>query len=214
MENISQVPVYQHASMNTVNKLRSISSQQFTIIDNFLPDQDYEYLLNLAKDRYDQGKFRKALVGNTKQATLNQKIRSDQICWLEDFSPIPAMNHYYNAMNELIEIFNREFYLGLTEFEAHFAVYQAGDFYRKHVDQFKNTQERRISCVYYLNPQWNDANGGELQLYDQQDNKLATVAPLGNRLACFDSSLPHEVYPTNQTRYSITCWLKTRPFSK
>lgn len=211
MENTLQAPVYQHGNMKIVNKLDALDSQQFAILNEFLPELDYQALLNLAKDGYARGKFRAARVGSTEQATLNQDIRSDQISWLDDSSTNPAMKAYYVAMNDLIKTLNQKFYLGLAEFETHFAIYQPGDFYRKHSDQFKSNQDRRISCVYYLNTQWDSADGGELQLYDQHDNKLATVAPLGNRLVCFDSSLPHEVYPTHKTRYSIAGWFKTKP---
>ena len=210
MENTSQAPVYQPENMIIVDNLAHLSQHQFVILDSFLPEESYQSLLKLTIDWYAAGKFRTARVGNSNNATVSQDIRRDQICWLNEQETPPALNTYYNAMNTLLNACNREFYLGLTEFETHFAVYQPGDFYRKHVDQFKNTQTRRISCVYYLNPHWDAQDGGELQLYDQQNNKLALITPLGNRLVCFDSTLPHEVYPTHKTRYSITGWFKTR----
>ncbi len=213
MENTLQAPVYQHDNTTIANKLNALDSQQFAIVDNFLPQQDYDALLNLAQDWQTHGKFRAAGIGNTQQASLNQEIRNDHICWLNDVTSNPAINRYYAAMQDVSNILNQEFYLGLTAFETHFAIYQPGNFYQKHIDQFKNNQERRISCVYYLNAQWSHADGGELQLYDAQDNKLTKVAPRGNRLVCFPSTLPHEVYPTRKTRYSITGWFKTSPYT-
>jgi SM-20-related protein len=92
----------------------------------------------------------------------------------------------------------------------HFAVYAPGSFYKRHVDQFATTKTRKISCVYYLNEKWLEEYQGELTLYDKENNLLQNVLPIGNRLICFNSELPHEVNPTLQTRYSITTWMKTR----
>lgn len=105
---------------------------------------------------------------------------------------------------------NHALYLSLHEFETHFAIYQPGSFYKKHVDQFQSTKNRKISCVYYLNEQWQPSFGGKLNLYSPQDELLSEVIPLGNRLICFNSELPHEVELTHCTRYSIAGWMKTR----
>ena len=190
--------------------IAQLDRQPFAILDQFLPDSTYQALLHLAKEWYETGKFRTAKVGKSNQAAFIEEIRRDKICWLDDHNTNPAILTYYTAINALINTLNRTYFLGLTDFETHFAVYQPGDFYRKHIDQFKNTSNRRISCVYYLNTHWEATDAGELQLYDQHNLPLATVAPRGNRLVCFHSDLPHEVYPTQQTRYSLTGWLKTR----
>ena len=186
-----------------------LDKQPFAILDELLPANDYKALLNLAQEWDEAGKFRTAMVGKSTQATRIEEIRRDKICWLDEDNKNPAISTYYRAINALIKTLNRSYFLGLTDFEMHFAIYQPGDFYRKHIDQFKNTSNRRISCVYYLNTHWEAADAGELQLYDQQNHPVATIAPLGNRLVCFHSDLPHEVYPTQQTRYSLTGWLKT-----
>ena len=55
--------------------------------------------------------------------------------------------------------------------------------------------------------------GGQLNLYNQQDELIRAVFPEGNRFICFNSELPHEVALTHQTRYSITGWMKTRTLS-
>jgi SM-20-related protein len=87
-------------------------------------------------------------------------------------------------------------------------------FYKKHVDQFATTKDRRISCVYYLNENWQPDFGGELTLYNTQDELLTHVQPLGNRFVCFNSDMPHEVCTAYQTRYSIAAWLKVRSLSR
>jgi SM-20-related protein len=63
--------------------------------------------------------------------------------------------------------------------------------------------------VYYLNEEWRKEDGGELVIYNQNDNFLAKVAPIGNKMVVFMSeNFPHEVLPTNTTRYSIAGWFR------
>lgn len=73
---------------------------------------------------------------------------------------------------------NRHFFLGLFEYEAHFAKYEAGDFYLKHLDSFRGNENRKLTTVFYLNENWTPADGGELKIYDLQDNWIETLAPL------------------------------------
>lgn len=188
----------------------AIVTQGYHLIDSFMNEKDYFALLDEAKGLAQEGLFRSAKIGSNLNATLNETIRSDSICWVDDAPLSPAINHYVSAIQQLSRQLNQSLYLGLFDFETHFAVYQPGDFYKKHVDQFATKKTRRISCVYYLNPDWTPDMGGELKLYDSCDQLLATVFPQGNRLICFSSELPHEVCETRATRYSIAGWLKTR----
>jgi len=89
-------------------------------------------------------------------------------------------------------------------------VYEPGAFYRKHIDQFRHNKDRKVSCVYYLNLDWQEKDGGQLCLYDENENCLQSLFPLANRLVFFRSDLLHEVCITYRTRYSIASWLKSR----
>ncbi|MBI2785834.1 MAG: 2OG-Fe(II) oxygenase, partial [Legionella longbeachae] len=80
-------------------------------------------------------------------------------------------------------------------------------------DQFASQKTRKISCVYYLNSNWQLEFGGELKIYDEEGQLLQNVLPIENRFICFSSELPHEVCLTHQPRYSITGWMKTRSLS-
>ncbi|MCP0913874.1 MULTISPECIES: 2OG-Fe(II) oxygenase [Legionella] len=197
-----------YATENIVNE---IYSHGFSVVDNFLGHQDYSQLLIQAQERFARGDFRPAKIGNIQHAMRHTTIRSDELCWL-DFEPsnLP-LQAYLKTITAICNHLNESLFLNLSEFEAHFAVYQPGTSYKKHVDQFKNTKNRLVSCVYYLNPDWQPAHGGELTLYDRNEQILAIIPPLHNRFVCFQSDLPHEVNTTQQMRYSITGWLKTRP---
>lgn len=197
--------------MNISNQIdESIYHHGFYISDAFLDAAHYQELNNILKQAYLNGRFKLAKVGSSLNASQDLTIRNDQICWLDEEMPNVAIQTYFNKMHAIQTELNQSLFLGLNSIEAHFAVYQPGRFYKKHVDQFKGNLDRRISCVYYLNDDWQPEHGGELTLYDKNDNCLIRVEPKGNRFICFNSDLPHEVSVAHHIRYSIAGWLKVR----
>ncbi|WP_244946907.1 2OG-Fe(II) oxygenase [Legionella israelensis] len=200
--------------MNALDRIADdIYHQGFSVIDSFLPIDDYKDLLLTVQTMHSNGLFQIAKIGRKFQAIENSNIRSDKIAWLDHSSNNKAIESYFSRTNQIASILNKSFFLGLNDFEAHFSVYLPGTFYRKHVDQFKSTQDRRISCVYYLNEGWQENDGGQLKLYDYAHQPLIHLLPLGNRFVCFKSDLAHEVCETHQTRYSIAGWMKIRSLS-
>lgn len=187
-----------------------LCTQGYHVIDNFLLAAHAQELGNLAKDLHQQGSFHNAKIGRTIQTQHNIKIRGDEICWLDPFKENQSIQNYLEIMSEMLHALNQSLFLSLQEFETHFAVYQPGSFYKKHVDQFQTTKNRKISCVYYLNEDWQPSFGGCLKLYSPKNDLLQKVVPLGNRFICFNSELAHEVELTHHTRYSIAGWMKTR----
>ena len=190
-----------------------IYHQGFHIIDNFLTLDHYRALRNTIETTHNDGYFKQAKIGRKLEKTHHSTIRNDQIFWLDNNGCNVAINSYFVEIDKLCETLNKALFLGLTDYEAHFAIYQPNSFYKKHVDQFSTTQDRRISCVYYLNDTWQQEFGGKLILYDKNDQPLSEIMPLGNRFICFNSDIPHEVSTAYQTRYSIAAWLKIRPMT-
>ena len=188
----------------------SICYQGYYLIDNFFSIEVYQALSNRAKTLHHQGAFKNAEIGQKTQKNYDNTIRSDQICWLDSLEENEAIQCYLQRMDELIHLLNKSLFLSLTDFETHFAVYPAGSFYIKHLDQFLGTKSRKISCVYYLNQHWQPSYGGALKLYNPHDELIQEVFPLGNRFICFNSELPHEVAIAKHPRYSIAGWMKTR----
>ncbi len=186
----------------------------FHIIDDFLELHHYQSLRKVAKEMHNNGFFKSAKIGPIVNAQHNNTIRTDEICWLDECSAEPAIHAYLKQTTHVANILNQSLFLGLIEFETHFAAYQPGSFYKKHIDQFASKKTRKISCVYYLNEDWQDGFGGELKLYNKEDQLIQTVSPLPNRFICFNSELPHEVCLTHRSRYSITGWMKTRSISE
>ena len=73
---------------------------------------------------------------------------------------------------------NKRLFLGLFDYECHFARYAPGGFYKKHRDAFVGDSNRILSTVLYLNPGWRAEWGGELLMYeDLNDAVVARILP-------------------------------------
>lgn len=143
-------------------------------------------------------------VGRGQALQLNRDIRRDQTLWLDGAST--AQQQYLALMAQLQQAANRRCLLGLTHHEAHFARYQQGDFYQKHVDAFVGRSSRVLTTVCYLN---DAASGGALQIYTETDAPLCQVQPKAGTMVLFESArFPHEVLPADTVRYSIAGWFR------
>ncbi|WP_253452199.1 2OG-Fe(II) oxygenase [Halomonas sp. Y3] len=148
-------------------------------------------------------------IGRGQEHRLRRDIRGDAIHWLDRESL--AQRRYLEAMGELQRALNQALFLGLFEYEAHFAHYPPGAFYRKHLDSFRGRANRVVSTVGYLNPDWPADGGGEMALFapDAPEREVARVRPEAGNFACFLSdSVPHEVLPTRRPRASIAGWFR------
>jgi len=190
------------------NMIEALCTQSFCLIDDFLPASDYQGLKNHLLDLQHQQQLQPAGIG--RNAQQNQVIRKDLIHWIDEQTANHAEASYLDAMHEMAAQFNRHLFTGLDTYECHYAVYQPNSFYKKHVDQFQGNQDRQISCVLYLNENWQNEEGGQLRLYNEQDEPITEINPTGNRLICFRSHLPHEVLTAQKTRRSIAGWFKVR----
>lgn len=143
-------------------------------------------------------------VGRQGQHQLNQQVRRDHTAWLSQNNPV--QQQYLQQMAQLQQDMNRRYFLGLIDFEAHYARYQQGDFYQKHLDAFVGRSNRVLSTVCYLNTV---EQGGELLIYNEQDQLISRVQPNAGTLVIFESCrFPHEVLPATTTRYSIAGWFR------
>ncbi|WP_283150951.1 2OG-Fe(II) oxygenase [Silvimonas soli] len=159
-----------------------------------------------------QADFRPAGVGREQGYQRDISIRGDEVLWLDNDAPlaVPVLDQ----LEELRQAFNASLYLGLVEFEAHFAVYPAGGFYQRHLDQHRNADTRVVTFVLYLNEDWQDSDGGQLRIYlDSQDHGCTQdVTPHGGTLVLFLSDrFEHEVLPATRERRSLTGWFRRRP---
>lgn len=186
-------------------------AQGFCVCAGFLAPANVSALR--AEAQMTQADFRAAGIGRDSALQRDAAVRSDQIRWLDPQAP--AQRAFLAAMENLRQVLNGQLQLGLFDYEAHFAHYAAGAFYRRHLDTFAGGDVRKprrvLSTVVYLNAEWRSDDGGELVLYDVNERELTRVPPLGGTAVIFLSEeFPHEVLPANRERYSIAGWMRRR----
>ncbi|PVZ15445.1 MULTISPECIES: 2OG-Fe(II) oxygenase [unclassified Pseudomonas] len=177
--------------------------------DCCVPDLLTAALAQECRRRAAVGELAPAAVGRGDAQEVRESIRGDLTQWI-DPGEAPCTDRYLALMDTLREALNRGLFLGLEDFECHFALYPAGAFYKRHLDRFRDDDRRMVSAVLYLNPNWDEGDGGELRLYFK-DGSTLDVPPRGGCLVVFLSGeLPHEVLPTGCERLSLTGWFRRR----
>ncbi|AWL11374.1 hypothetical protein HMF8227_00879 [Saliniradius amylolyticus] len=179
----------------------------YAVLPNFLPITLAEGLLQELKG-YQEEDFKRAAIGRLRDEHRNQFVRKDNIRWLT-----PKRTHqqqFLSLMDSLKSALNRRLFMGLFDYECHFAHYPPGAFYKKHLDAFKGRTNRVLSTVCYLNPGWRREEQGQLVIYDPDtDQTLLKVTPLFGQMVIFLSEqFPHEVLPAQRDRYSIAGWFR------
>ncbi|MDF2529955.1 MAG: 2OG-Fe(II) oxygenase [Gammaproteobacteria bacterium] len=187
-----------------------LADQAWSVQTDFFDHSLIQSLKQTALDYKNQDLFNSAKIGQGPQARFNPAVRSDQTYWIQA-QHSQAERVFWQEMEQIRLHLNQALMLGLFEYEAHFAHYAKGSFYQKHLDRFQAQASRRVSTVVYLNDTWQSQDGGELVLYDKQDQMLAQIMPTAGTLVSFLSdAIPHEVKPANRERWSIAGWFRTR----
>lgn len=155
-------------------------------------------------------RFKAAQIGRGMAKKQIGALRGDVISWLDDTN---STDHAYLLwMEELRLGLNAALFLGLFDYECHYAVYGAGAGYGKHSDVLSGKKNRILSTVFYLNKNWQPADGGELLLFEPDGKKLiATVNPtFGTMIIFLSETFPHQVLMAQHTRRSIAGWFRIR----
>ncbi len=190
-----------------------ITEKGYSIRPYALPEH-LATLLNNHIQTMPPEQFKLAGIGRKRQHTLNNFVRTDEICWITGESN--AGQAWLNWTKSLQSFLNQRLFLGLFSFESHFAHYVKGAFYKKHKDAFKGQENRVLSVVVYLNKSWNIDDGGELVIYQSRskafppfDDKSIKVTPgLGTIVVFLSEEFPHEVLPAKRDRFSIAGWFR------
>jgi SM-20-related protein len=187
----------------------------YLILANVLPP---ELVLGLRQElqALPDEELKAAGIGRLDDFQLNRQIRRDKIHWLDGKSE--TQQAFFSWMETVRLGLNQRLFLGLFDYECHYASYAPGAFYKKHFDTFKNQMNpaqpsRVLSTVLYLNPDWCEGDGGELLLYDEADEEklLRSLAPEYGKLVVFLSDkFPHEVAVAQRERQSIAGWFRTQ----
>ncbi|KAL1260468.1 hypothetical protein QQF64_008295 [Cirrhinus molitorella] len=181
--------------------------------DSFLGDCLGSKVLEEVETLNHSGKFRGGQLVSQKNIP-SKNIRGDQIAWVEGNEP--GCENIGRLMAHVDEAIMRSAangqlgnYVINGRTKAMVACYPGnGTGYVRHVDN-PNGDGRCITCIYYLNKNWDaKVHGGLLQIFPESRNVVANIEPSFDRLLIFwsDRRNPHEVKPAFATRYAITVW--------
>lgn len=160
-------------------------------------------------DLNESGKLKRASIGNKSGLQTNLSIRSDTINWIADQGTNAFEIVYLQKIWRFIHYMNKTCFTSIKTYESHYANFEIGRFYKRHLDQFKSDNGRKFSIVLYLNEDWLAEDAGSLSLYPSIGENVM-IAPLSGRLVFFRSDeMEHEVHPSmTRERCSIAGWLK------
>lgn len=199
--------------MNTfIELVEALTEQKYFVSDSLISSELAAALRDEALSALSCGDFRKAGIGRELTKRTDSSIRSDQILWWPARADSIAKAEYLAFLEQVMEALNPTLYLGLRQYEGHYARYDTGAFYKKHVDQHRGVGLRRLSVILYLND-FEAGEGGELVLYkhEQEDIELTRITPRFGRLAMFlTEDFPHEVLVAGKPRLSVTGWLRAQ----
>lgn len=184
-----------------------LAEKGYYVLPQLLPAE-----LNLALHsrvlNLDQDDFQPAGIGRELDFQLNNSVRRDETRWLNQANATDAA--YIEHMAEFRLAINRRLFMGLFDYESHYAYYAPGAFYKKHMDAFKGQSNRVLTTVLYLNPEWHTDDGGQLVIYTpDSDDIITTVNPnFGTFVIFLSEQFPHEVVKAQRDRYSISGWFR------
>ena len=190
--------------------LSDLEQQGYSIQEGFFSSSLTHDLKETLSSLREQNLLKQAGIGRKNDFHIEQSIRSDVISWFDESTLSPSQAEFLQITEQLQSAINERFFLGLFEFEVHFALYAPNTFYKRHLDQHKNQDTRVVTIISYLNENWEDDDGGELKVY-LKNNKSLLVKPKAGTLVCFMSAdFEHEVLPAKRERASLTGWFRKR----
>ncbi|KAH3846764.1 egl nine homolog 1-like [Dreissena polymorpha] len=180
------------------------------VIDNFLGDSKGTDILDEVKDLHENGELLSGQLVNA--SSPKGAVRGDVITWVDGTEPgCGSINSLITSIDAIMVHCERTLgqYHVKGRSKAMVAVYPGNKtYFLRHVDN-PTGDGRCVTCIYYLNKNWNSKNdGGLLRIFPEGANKVANVEPKFDRLLFFwsDRRNPHEVLPAYRTRYAITVW--------
>lgn len=197
-----------------IEMLNAIDQFGWASVPGCLGEADSLRLRSECEEASDRGDFKRAGVGRGLDLHVREEIRGDHVMWLQTDSASVEQAIYLAKLERLRLALNQRFFLGLFEYEGHFAIYPEGAFYKAHLDRHAGTTDRIVTTILYLNPNWQPGDGGELKLWTTQEGKAGAfilIEPRMGTLVCFMAGdFWHEVLPAKKRRMSITGWFRQR----
>lgn len=185
---------------------QGLSQDGMVVMDNFISEEVVDGLCARIHEYDHARRFHRAEVGHgiNRQAILD--VRRDRVMWIEQHDVTGQLAQVNQDLYALKDYLNRTCYLGIQDVEMHFAIYEPGGFYQRHLDQFKDNGNRVLTFILYLNIGWQPDHGGQLRIY-LSDNDVKEIEPIAGRLVCFRSDvIEHEVVLAHHQRFTLTGW--------
>jgi SM-20-related protein len=194
--------------------MNAMARHGWATLPGWVGDDDSDRLRQECENSCAKGDFKRAGVGRGETLEVREEIRRDQILWLQPGEGTVEQEIYLARLEILRLALNQRFFLGLFEFEGHFAIYPEGAFYKPHLDRHAGTDDRIVTVILYLNSHWQLGDGGELKLWTDAGEKSGAfelIQPRMGTVICFMvGDFWHEVLPAHKTRMSITGWFRRR----
>lgn len=198
-----------HTESEWIDWVDALADHDYVIIDDFLPEDALTEINTYFLLQREKDEFSRAAIGALDQRQTNDDIRRDYIYWLNDKQD-RCLSNTWGLLFESMQVLNRYCFLSLSDLEFHLAYYPTGGYYKRHLDQFQNRNNRLISMVIYLNENWQNGDGGELEIF--QHNESILIEPIAGRCAMFRSDIvEHAVRQAFKPRKSLTGWLLHQP---
>ncbi|MBV1921234.1 MAG: 2OG-Fe(II) oxygenase, partial [Pseudomonadales bacterium] len=181
----------------SIDKIADALSEDGYIVIPHALDVDVLNGLQQRVTRLSPEQWLSAGVGRNADYQHNKKVRSDKLCWISRDDPQESI--FLESMELLRQGLNQRLYMGLFDFESHFATYPEGAYYQKHVDALRGRSNRVLTVILYLNEGWSADDGGELLVYPehqecQKKEPIQRVVPeLGTMVVFLSEQFPHEV---------------------
>lgn len=153
------------------------------------------------------GGFSPAGIGRGEDQRLEHTVRSDERLWIDPAQPPEGLLPVLSAFDQLRQWLNQQAQLGLQRTELQLARFgPGGTLYQRHKDSFRGSQGRRVTAIYYLNPDWRPEHGGALRLHPEGQAPLEVPPALNTLVVFLSERVEHEVLPNFSPRYALTAW--------
>lgn len=176
------------------------------IISGKLTQKEVNLLLKDA-NIYKNDRYAAQVVKNG--GTINKELRNSTVSW-------PKVGTYPKTFKVLQSMIISEYYslcsyIDLTHLaEIQYARYETGNFFTKHRDTIYKGDEfkRAITCSINLSNS-EDYTGGELCVYDEEDNEISVLGKDAGSFIIFPAFLQHEAKTVNSgIREAIVTWIR------
>lgn len=205
MRYLTSFPYYMNKQFDTI--IDSYLAHQVGVDKGFLTERLSRGLQQNIRLLLQDKLLIPAGIGNEQLKDDDQTMRSDRIFWLDKNNNNDYEQEFLELAEQFILHLNNTCYTGINGYEFHYAVYEEGSFYKRHLDQFRTDNKRKFSLVNYLNEEWLEEDGGQLYIY--QETGVKKIQPESKTAVFFKSDeTEHEVVLCKRSRMSITGWLK------